>query len=196
MITGLRGALEAISEDALIIDIGPLSLEVFAPTSTIGVIGPVGRPVRLHTYLYIREEVLSLYGFGSMEERDLFVMLIGVSGVGPRLALAILSAMSPRDLARAISSEDIPALTRVNGLGKKTAGRLVLELKGKMEREWGEIAVSPSPDLDEVVADSEDTDFVASGSVSRLADQLVQVAEPRVRPLESVLRCGQLGEVG
>ena len=79
-------------------------------------------------------------------------MLIGVSGVGPRLALAVLSAMSPRDLARAISSDDIPALTRVNGLGKKTAGRLVLELKGKMEREWGEIAVSPSPDLDEVVA--------------------------------------------
>ena len=152
MITGLRGALEAISDDSLTVNIGPMSLEVFAPTSTIGNVGPVGGQVRLHTYLYIREEVLSLYGFGSVEEKDLFVMLIGVSGVGPRLALSVLSAMSPRELAGAIGAEDTTALTQVNGLGKKTAGRLILELKGKLEREWGEAAVSPSPDLDEVVA--------------------------------------------
>ena len=188
MITGLRGALEAISEDALIIDIGPLSLEVFAPTSTIGVIGPVGRPVRLHTYLYIREEVLSLYGFGSMEERDLFVMLIGVSGVGPRLALAILSAMSPRDLARAISSEDISALTRVNGLGKKTAGRLVLELKGKMEREWGEIAVSPSPDLDEVVAALSALGYQPSEARTALAGLNIDPATPLEEKVMTVLQ--------
>ena len=146
----MRGTLEAISDDSLTVDIGPMSLEVFAPTSTIGTVGPVGGAVRLHTYLYIREEVLSLYGFGSLEERDLFVMLIGVSGVGPRLALSILSTMSPRELAGAIGAEDTGSLTRVNGLGKKTAGRLILELKGK--REWGEAAVSPRPDLDEVVA--------------------------------------------
>ena len=130
MITGLRGALEAISDDSLTVDIGPMSLEVFAPTSTIASVGPVGGSVRLHTYLYIREEILSLYGFGSLEERDLFVMLIGVSGVGPRLALSVLSTMSPRELAGAIGAEDTGSLTRVNGLGKKTAGRLILELKG------------------------------------------------------------------
>ena len=82
MITGLRGALEAISDDSLTVDIGPMSLEVFAPTSTIASVGPVGGSVRLHTYLYIREEILSLYGFGSLEERDLFVMLIGGVGGG------------------------------------------------------------------------------------------------------------------
>ena len=131
MITGLRGALEAISDDSLTVDIGPMSLEVFAPTSTIASVGPVGGSVRLHTYLYIREEILSLYGFGSVEERDLFVMLIGVSGVGPRLALSVLSTMSPRELAGAIGAEDTGSLTRVNGLGKKTAGRLILELKGQ-----------------------------------------------------------------
>ena len=152
MITGLRGALEAISDDSLTVDIGPMSLEVFAPTSTIASVGPVGGSVRLHTYLYIREEILSLYGFGSLEERDLFVMLIGVSGVGPRLALSVLSTMLPRELAGAIGAEDTDFLTRVNGLGKKTAGRMILELKGKLERDWGAAAVSPRPDLDEVVA--------------------------------------------
>ena len=152
MITGLRGTLEAVTDDSLTVNVGPMSLEVFAPTSTIGTVGPAGGAVSLHTYLYIREEVLSLYGFGSLEEREIFVMLIGVSGVGPRLALSVLSAMSPRDLAGTVGAEDVEALTRVNGLGKKTAGRLILELKGKLEREWGEAAISPSPDLDEVVA--------------------------------------------
>lgn len=152
MITSLRGTLEAVTDDSLTVNIGPMSLEVFAPTSTIGTVGPAGGAVSLHTYLYIREEVLSLYGFGSLEEREIFVMLIGVSGVGPRLALSVLSAMSPRDLAGAVGAEDVEALTRVNGLGKKTAGRLILELKGRLEREWGEAAISPSPDLDEVVA--------------------------------------------
>ena len=188
MITGLRGTLEAVSDDALTIDIGPLSLEVFAPTSTIGALGPTGQPVRLHTYLYIREEVLSLYGFASLEERELFVMLIGVSGVGPRLALAVLSAMSPRDLARAISSDDIPALTRVNGLGKKTAGRLVLELKGKMEREWGEIAVSPSPDLDEVVAALSALGYQPSEAREALSGANIDPAAPLEDKVMTVLQ--------
>ena len=122
MITGLRGTLEAISDDSLTVDIGPMSLEVFAPTSTIGTVGPVGGSVRLHTYLYIREEVLSLYGFGSLEERDLFVMLIGVSGVGPRLALSILSTMPPRELAGAIGAEDTGSSDAGQRAGQKDRG--------------------------------------------------------------------------
>lgn len=188
MITQLKGALEAISDDALTINLGPVSLEVFAPTSTIGALGPLGHPVRLHTYLYIREEALSLYGFSSLEERDIFVMLIGVSGVGPRLALAVLSAMSPRDLAGAISAEDISALTRVNGLGKKTAGRLVLELKGKMEREWGEIAVSPSPDLDEVVAALSALGYQPSEARTALAGVTIDPTAPLEDKVMTVLQ--------
>ncbi len=188
MITGLRGALEAVSDDILTIDIGPLSLEVYAPTSTIAAVGPVGGSVRLHTYLYLREEVLSLYGFGSVEERDLFIMLIGVSGVGPRLALGILSAMSPRELAGAIGAEDTAALTLVNGLGKKTAGRLILELKGKLEREWGEAAVSPSPDLDEVVAALSALGYPPSEARAALSRVNIEPGAPLEEKVRQVLQ--------
>ena len=188
MITGLRGTLEAISDDSLTVNIGPMSLEVFAPTSTIGSVGPVGGAVRLHTYLYIREEVLSLYGFGSLEERDLFVMLIGVSGVGPRLALSILSTMSPRELAGAIGAEDTTALTRVNGLGKKTAGRLILELKGKLEREWGEAAVSPRPDLDEIVAALSALGYAPAEARAALSGMNIDLATPLEEKIMLVLQ--------
>ena len=131
MITGLRGALEAISDDSLTVDIGPMSLEVFAPTSTIASVGPVGGSVRLHTYLYIREEILSLYGFGSVEERDLFVMLIGVSGVGPRLALSVLSTMSPRELAGAIGRRGHGLSDAGQRAGQKDRGQADTRAEGE-----------------------------------------------------------------
>ena len=188
MITSLRGTLEAVSDDSLTVNIGPMSLEVFAPTSTIGTVGPAGGAVSLHTYLYIREEVLSLYGFGSLEEREIFVMLIGVSGVGPRLALSVLSAMSPRDLAGAVGAEDVQALTRVNGLGKKTAGRLILELKGKLEREWGEAAISPSPDLAEVVAALSALGYQPSEARAALSGVTMDPGAPLEEKLMTVLQ--------
>ncbi|MEE9248872.1 MAG: Holliday junction branch migration protein RuvA, partial [Dehalococcoidia bacterium] len=134
------------------LNIGPMSLQVFSPTSTISVLGSPGDRVRLHTYLHVKEDVLALYGFATTDERDLFVTLIGVGGIGPKVALALLSAMSPRSVAIAIASGDTQQLTQVSGLGKKMAGRLVLELKGKLEREWGEAVGAPTPDHDEVVA--------------------------------------------
>lgn len=152
MIYSLQGVLESLSPDQVALNIGPMSLQVFSPTSTISVLGSPGDRVRLHTYLHVKEDVLALYGFATTDERDLFVILIGVSGVGPKLALALLSAMSPRSVAIAIASGDTQQLTRVSGLGKKMAGRLVLELKGKLEREWGEVVGAPGPDYDEVVA--------------------------------------------
>lgn len=152
MIYSLQGVLESLSPDQVSLNIGPMSLQVFSPTSTISVLGSPGDRVRLHTYLHVKDDVLALYGFATTDERDLFVILIGVSGVGPKLALALLSAMSPRSVAIAIASGDTQQLTRVSGLGKKMAGRLVLELKGKLEREWGEVVGAPGPDYDEVVA--------------------------------------------
>ena len=152
MIYSLQGVLESLGPDQVALNIGPMSLQVFSPTSTISVLGSPGDRVRLHTYLHVKEDVLALYGFATTDERDLFVTLIGVSGVGPKLALALLSAMSPRSVAIAIASGDTQQLTQVSGLGKKMAGRLVLELKGKLEREWGEAVSMPGPDYDEVVA--------------------------------------------
>ncbi|MFQ5934719.1 MAG: Holliday junction branch migration protein RuvA, partial [Dehalococcoidia bacterium] len=118
MISGLQGELESRGSDSVIVDIGPVSILVYAPTSTLSVLGNVGERVKLHTYLYLKEDVLALYGFATTDERDLFETIIGVGGIGPKLALALLSAMSPERLARAIATGDTEQLIQVNGLGK------------------------------------------------------------------------------
>jgi Holliday junction DNA helicase RuvA len=100
-------------------------------------VGPVGGPVHLYTYLHVREDELTLYGFHGDDARRMFEHLITISGVGPKLALAVLSALQPETLAAVVAARDTVALTRVPGVGRKTAERLVLELKEKLEREWG-----------------------------------------------------------
>ncbi len=152
MISSLQGDLEAIGDREVVVDIGPMSLSVQAPTSTISILGSVGERVKLLTHLYLKEDVLALYGFATKDELELFEAVIGVGGVGPRMALSLLSAMSPERLAGAITSGDIQQLTQVSGLGKKIAGRLVLELKGKLEKEWGETTAPAAEDQEDVVA--------------------------------------------
>lgn len=152
MISNLKGTLESLSANVLIVNIGAMSLEIHAPTSTISTVGGVGQQIRLHTFLLIKEEMIALYGFSTSEERDLFVLLNGVGGIGPKLALALLSAMKPQSLATAIASGDTSTLIQVPGMGKKTAGRLILELKGKMEQQWGQSAITVSHDNAELMA--------------------------------------------
>ncbi len=94
-----------------------------------------GQTVSLHTYLHVREDVLQLYGFATEEEKHFFKLLLGISGVGPRLAQAILSGMAPARLREAIQQEDVQSITRIPGVGKKTAQRIVLELKEKLKSE-------------------------------------------------------------
>ena len=136
MIAGLEGIIESRGSDHIVLKVGGVSFRVFVPASTLGNMGNTGQKVKLHTYLQVREDALTLYGFASPDELRLFEMLLTVSGVGPRGALAMLSALKPDDLALAIASGNIDLLTTVPGIGKKTASRLVLELKGKLEREW------------------------------------------------------------
>ncbi|MBI4337126.1 MAG: Holliday junction branch migration protein RuvA [Chloroflexi bacterium] len=136
MITGVRGTLEAAGPDWAVVAVGGVSLKVFAPASAVAQLGPVGRTVRLHTHLVVREDNLALYGFPSEEGLRLFELLLTVSGVGPKTALGVLSHLSPEQLVRAVSAGDVEALSHVPGVGKKTASRLALELKGKLEGEW------------------------------------------------------------
>ncbi len=105
---------------------------IFVSINTYQHLGEEGSEIFLLTYLHVREDALSLYGFSEETERDMFRKLIGVSGIGPRLAMTILSGLSVVDLQRAISSEDVDVLTRVPGIGKKTAQRVILELKEKI----------------------------------------------------------------
>lgn len=132
VISAIRGTLEAVGPDWAIVEIGGISLRVFAPTSTLNRLPPIGQSVRLLTHLYLREDALALYGFLSPDERDVFEQLLGVSGVGPKLALAMLSGASAEALRRAIASESVEQLTVIPGIGKKLAARLILELRGKL----------------------------------------------------------------
>jgi Holliday junction DNA helicase RuvA len=154
MIVALEGTLEHRSIDSAVVKIGPLSLHVYIPGSTSSRLGAVGDKVRLHTHRYVREDNIAIYGFSSTEELALFQNLISVSGIGPKAALAFLSTFSVEQLASAIISGNVDLLTQVPGIGKKIAGRVVLELKGKLEKGW-EGAITPA-------LTREDADVVAA----------------------------------
>ncbi len=136
MIAGLHGTLESRTPDGAVIKVGGVSFQVSMPASTLSTLGAVGEEVHLYTHFHVREDMVALYGFASAEERELFQILIGVSGVGPRVALSMLSAMSPNELSLAIATGNVDLLAQVPGVGKKMASRLALELKGKLEQVW------------------------------------------------------------
>ncbi|HMO59044.1 MAG TPA: Holliday junction branch migration protein RuvA [Roseiflexaceae bacterium] len=132
MIASIRGTLLAIAADHAIIETGGVGLMVFAPRPVLGNLGVIGSQIMLQTHLHIREDALTLYGFATLEQRQLFETLITVSGIGPKVALSLLSSGSTDELRMAIAGGDTVWLSRVPGIGKKTAERLVLELKGKL----------------------------------------------------------------
>jgi Holliday junction DNA helicase RuvA len=128
----LTGRLLAKQPPQILVDVGGVAYEVDVPMSTLYGLPGVGDPVTLFTHLSVKEDAHTLYGFASLEERGAFRQLIKISGVGPRTALAVLSGMSVADLASAVALQDAATLTKVPGIGKKTAERLLLELKGKI----------------------------------------------------------------
>jgi Holliday junction DNA helicase RuvA len=154
MIVALEGILESRGIDSAAVKVGPLSLLVYIPGSTLSRLGAVGHKVHLHTHLYVREDNISIYGFASADELALFQNLISVSGIGPKAGLAFLSTLSVAQVASAIISGNVDLLTQVPGIGKKIAGRVVLELKGKLEKGW-EGVVTPA-------LTQEDADVVAA----------------------------------
>ena len=132
MIASLQGKIEALGSDWAIINVADIGFQVYMPTSTLASLGAVGKEVKLHTYLQIREDGAALYGFASADELALFQTLIGVSGLGPRLALAMLSAMDVEKLTIGIATGSAELLTEIPGIGRKMASRLILELKDKI----------------------------------------------------------------
>ncbi|MDP3880299.1 MAG: Holliday junction branch migration protein RuvA [Dehalococcoidales bacterium] len=132
MIASLHGILETVGVDGGIINVNGVGFQVYMPASTLSTLGNTGTAVHLHTHLVLREDNVALYGFASTEERELFHILIGVSGLGPRLALAVLSTMSVEQASMAIAGGSAELLTVVPGIGKRTAERIILELKDKI----------------------------------------------------------------
>jgi holliday junction DNA helicase RuvA len=133
VIAHLRGVLVENEGDAVVVDVAGVGYQVLISATTAGVLPPLGTDVRIcvHSH-FVKDEPLRLYGFADADERRLFQTLIGVQGVGPRVALAILAGVSPADLVRAISTGDVARLTQVKGVGRKIADRLALELRDKI----------------------------------------------------------------
>ena len=147
MIGAVSGTLVETYSDGALVDVGGVGYRVHAPVSVIARLPGAGERVRLHTHLHVREDALTLFGFTTAEERDLFEVLIGVNGIGPKGALAVLSIYAPDALRRAILGEDVDALTLIPGVGKKTASRMILELKEKIgagEADLAPLAGSPA----------------------------------------------------
>jgi Holliday junction DNA helicase RuvA len=153
MIANLRGVLSAKGEDSVVVQVGGIGFRVLVPASFVDGLGS-GQEIVLHTHLHVRENELTLYGFGSEEELGLFGVLLGVSGVGPKVALSILSTLSPERLQAAIAHEDVTTLARVPGIGPKTAKKLVFDLKDKIAADLPhrEMAPAITPDDADLIA--------------------------------------------
>ena len=144
MITGLQGTLAKVGVDWADVLVGnAVTLRIFMPVSALEGLGRVGKPVRLYTSLQVREDSLTLYGFPTEDMRLAFESLLTVNGVGPKIAMAVLGRLSPESLAVAVEQANLDAFDRIPGVGKKTAARIVLELKGKLAPEWAVATAQP-----------------------------------------------------
>ena len=132
MISFLKGYIEEKSEKSIFLDVNGVGYEIYMPTGSASMLPSVGEEVKIHTYLQISENGIGLYGFLTKDELNVFKLLITVSGIGPKLGLGILSSIGADELRAAVLSEDADRLAAAPGIGKKTAGRLVIELKDKI----------------------------------------------------------------
>ena len=135
MISYIRGELAAIEEEKVIVDVNGVGYGVYMPGQSMNMLPQIGEEVKLHTYMNVREDAMQLFGFLTRDDLKVFKLVIGVSGIGPKGGLSILSHMSPDDLRFAVISHDVKAISGAPGIGKKTAEKLIIELKDKLSIE-------------------------------------------------------------
>lgn len=135
MFAYISGKLEDKGIDNIVIDVNGIGYKIFIPSAKIEKIGSIGDNVKVHTYYYVREDNISLYGFGTKEELRVFELLLLVSGVGAKMAINIISEIEPYDFSLAVISDDVKTLTKVSGVGPKVAQRIILELKDRLKTE-------------------------------------------------------------
>ena len=184
MIVGLRGTLSAIGPDWVHVTIGGVTLQVSVPANAIASLGSMGDTVSLHTLLRIRDEQPTLYGFPDEASVQLFTLLTGVSGVGPRLGLALLSALDAASLQLAVASGDAAALAAAPGVGRRTANRIILELRGRVEAIESDGAATVSGGDGEVLAALSALGYSAAearAAVAAIPDSGGLTVEDRIR---------------
>jgi len=154
LIASIEGILISIKKESAVIETGGIGVEVFIPSRTLFELGSAGERVRLFTHMHVREDAIVLYGFASEEDKSMFLSLIGVNGVGPKVAMGILSASTSAQLAGIICNEETGALTAYPGVGRKTSERIILELKDKIDMaEFGAKGEVPAQIMDGELVD-------------------------------------------
>jgi holliday junction DNA helicase RuvA len=151
MIASLDGILIYNDANSVIVRVGGVGFQINISRYTLNQLGDIGSAVSLYTYIYLRTDNVAMYGFATREELVLFKELITVSGIGPKIALALLSTMKPEQLVMAITSNNVEMIVQVPGIGKKVANRLIVELKGKLQKEWEEASLQFEPENAEAV---------------------------------------------
>jgi Holliday junction DNA helicase RuvA len=188
MITFLDGTLASALPTQAIVNVGGVGYEVFIPLSSYDKLPAAGRPVHILTHLHVREDAQILYGFMTAAERDLFRLLVNhVSGIGPKLALAVLSGMSVSNFKSAVVNADIASLSRISGLGKKTAERIVLELKDKLGvvAAWEAASAAHAPTAEQSQANEAVLALIALGYKQVDAHKTVRELQEKERDIRT-----------
>lgn len=176
MLYSVKGALVHLEPNLAVVECGGVGYGIRTTSVTMGNLPPVGETVRLYTYLYLREDLVELFGFSTLDELNCFKMLISVSGVGPKAALSILSDVTPEQFAVCIASGDSKVFTQSKGVGAKTAQRIVLELRDKISNEQLEAGVSTAPAQRRI----------GSGNLSEAISALVVLGYPQAQAAKAV----------
>jgi len=153
MIASISGTVQKIETSSLVVAVGGVGLRVFVPRTVLENVGGIGRAIGLYTHLQVREDDLSLFGFENEDDLDLFTVLLGVQGIGPKVALSILGTLSPELLKSAIMREETAVLQRVPGIGKKTAERIMFQLRDKLDLGGAAATMPLVSDIDADVID-------------------------------------------
>lgn len=155
MIAYIKGKIAYKHNEYIVVETNGIGYKIFTSLSSVQAMGPVGDEVKMYTYLYVREDIMSLYGFCTQEELSMFELLISVSGVGPKAAVSLLSSITPSKFSLAVITDDAKTLTKAQGVGSKMAQRIILELKDKIKKE--QMVATEKLKEESVPADGENT---------------------------------------
>lgn len=192
MFAYIKGSLEQKSNNYVVIDVGGIGYKIFMATKAIEALGEIGEVVKVHTHYYVREDNISLYGFNTNEELRMFELLLQVSGIGAKSAIAMLSEISPSSFSLAVISDDISQLVKIPGIGKKTAARIVLELKDKLKTEE---AITKTEEVKLSITNEEETsEAIAAlqvlGYTKREIEKALENVDTKNLQLEEIIKQG------
>lgn len=192
MFAYIKGSLEQKLNNYVVIDVGGIGYKIFMATKAIETLGEIGKVVKVHTHYYVREDNISLYGFNTNEELRMFELLLQVSGIGAKSAIAMLSEISPSSFALAVISDDISQLVKIPGIGKKTAARVVLELKDKLKTEE---AITKTEEVKLSITNEEETsEAIAAlqvlGYTKREIEKALENVDTKNLQLEEIIKQG------